>query len=83
MGRGDGEGGNGKGEMGRGQQEGGDGEGHKDGWGRRLSCKQKARGEGISQMDMMKSLECPGGMRLQFFLTLFTRATPGTPASLY
>ena len=29
-------------------------------------------------MDMMK---CLGGMRLQFFLTLFTRATPGTPAS--
>ena len=37
-----------------------------------------ARGEGISQMDMMK---CLGGMRLQFLLTLFTRATPGTPAS--
>ena len=66
------EGGNEKGEMGRGQQEGGDGEGHK-GEGRR-----RARGEGISQMDMMK---CLGGMRLQFFLTLFTRATPGTPAS--
>ena len=39
-----------------------------------------ARGEGISQMDMMKYL---GVMRLQFFLTLFTRATPGTPASTY
>ena len=30
-------------------------------------------------MDMMKSLD---GIRLQSFLTLFTRATPGTPASL-
>ena len=30
-------------------------------------------------MDMMK---CLGEMRLQSFLTLFTRATPGTPASL-
>ena len=45
-----------------------------------------ARGEEISQMDMMKCLgghmECLGGMRLQSFLTLFTRATPGTPASM-
>ena len=70
-----------------------------------------ARGEGISQMDMMecigghgyrvelqadrmpglteamvftdnyKHTECLGGMRLQFFLTLFTCAPPGTPAS--
>ena len=30
-----------------------------------------------------KHIECLGGMRLQFFLTLFTRAAPGTPASLY
>ena len=29
-----------------------------------------------------KHIQCLGGMRLQFFLTLFTRATPGTPASL-
>ena len=28
-------------------------------------------------------LECLDGMGLQFFLTLFTRATPGTPASIY
>ena len=28
-------------------------------------------------------MECLGGMRLQFFLTLLTRATPGTPASPY
>ena len=26
-------------------------------------------------------MECLGGTRLQSFLTLFTRATPGTPAS--
>ena len=39
-----------------------------------------ARGWRISQMDMMKCpgghMECFGGMRLQNFLTLFTRATP-------
>ena len=28
-------------------------------------------------------MECLGGTRLQIFLTLFTRATPGTPASIY
>ena len=37
-------------------------------------------------MDVMKCLgghmECLGGVRLQSFLTLFTRATPGTPASI-
>ena len=41
---------------------------------------------GISQMDSYKCLgghmECLGGTRLRSFLTLFTRATPGTPASL-
>ena len=26
-------------------------------------------------------MECLGGTRLQIFLTLFTRETPGTPAS--
>ena len=50
-------------------------------------AEEGVRGEEISQMDMMKCLgghmECLGGMRLQSFLTLFTRATPGTPASLY
>ena len=30
-----------------------------------------------------KHMECLGGMMLQSCLTLFTRATPGTPASLY
>ena len=28
-------------------------------------------------------MECLGGTRLQIFLTLFTRATPGTPASTF
>ena len=28
-----------------------------------------------------KHMQCLSGMRLQSFLTLFTRATPGTPAS--
>ena len=78
-GNGEGEEGNGEGEMGRGNRKGETEKGAK-GRGRR-----RARGEGISQMDMMKCLgghmECLGGMRLQFFLTLFTRATPGTPAS--
>ena len=57
-----------------GNRKGGDGEGARGGG------EKGARGDGISQMDMMKSLD---GMRLQSFLTLFTRATPGTPASLY
>ena len=67
-GAGDGEGGNREGETERGQGRGEEG----------------ARGGEISQMDMVKCLdghmECLGGMRLQSFLTLFTRATPGTPA---
>ena len=71
-GNGEGEGGNGEG--GRGQQEGGDDEG-----GKGEGEKKGARGESISHMDMMK---CLAGMRLQSFLTLFTRATPGTPASI-
>ena len=66
--------------------EAGDGEGA-TGRGQRGGGEEGARGEGISQMDMMKCLgghmECLCGMRLQSFLTLFTRATPGTPASLY
>ena len=32
--------------------------------------------------DSYKHMECLSGMRLQSFLTLFTLATPGTPASL-
>ena len=73
--------GNGKGEMGTGQQEGETGKGAKG------SGEEGASGVGFSQMDMMKCLgghvECLGGMKLQSFPTLFTRATPGTPASLY
>ena len=61
--------------MGRGRWGGGNMKGEMGkwakGWGRK-----RARGEGI----MMKSLDA---MRLQSFLTLFTRATPGTPASYY
>ena len=30
-----------------------------------------------------KHMQCMGGMRLQSFLTLFTHATSGTPASLW
>ena len=33
--------------------------------------------------DSYQHMECLGGMRLQVFKTLFTCATPGTPASLY
>ena len=61
--------------MGRGQQERGGGRGR----GQRGGGEEGARGEGNSLMDMMK---CKGGMRLHSFLTLFTRATPGTPASM-
>ena len=68
----------------RGQWEGGDGDGAtgRGRWerGQRGGGEEGARGEGISQMDKMKRM---GGMRLQNFLTLFTRATPGTPASRY
>ena len=41
--------------------------------------------EAIAFTDSYKHMECLGGMRLQSFLmvTLFTRATPGNPASLY
>ena len=71
-----------------GQREGGDGEGA-TGRGRRGSwqrggAEEGARIGGISHMKCLGGhMECLGGMRLQSFLTLFTRATPGTPASLY
>ena len=41
--------------------------------------------EAITFTDSYKHMECLGGMMLQSFLmvTLFTRATPGTPASYY
>ena len=48
--------------------------------GQRGGGEEGARGEGISQMDMMKCLgghmECLCGMRLQSFLTLFTHDGP-------
>ena len=83
MGRGnlEGKGGNGKGEMGGVNRNGKTVKGQMGGG------EEGARGEEILQMDVMKCLgghmECLGGMKLQSFLTLFTRATPGTPASLY
>ena len=67
----------GEGETGRGRQGGGDGEGD-DGEGEmRIGA---TGGEGKEEG---KHIECLGGMRVQFFLTLCTCATPGTPASLY
>ena len=75
-----------------GQREGGDGEGRWR-WGQRRGrrgswqrggAEEGARGGGISHMKCLGGhMECLGGTRLQIFLTLFTRATPGTPASLY
>ena len=68
----------GKGATGRGDGEGLTGRGR---WerGQRGGGNEGTRAEGISQRDMMK---CLGGRRLQTFLTLFTRATPGSPASI-
>ena len=39
--------------------------------------------EALVFIDCQKHMECLGGMRLQSFLTLFTRATPGTPTRRY
>ena len=70
-----------------GQREGGDGEGA-TGRGRRGSwqrggAEEGARGGGISHMKCLGGhMECLGGTRLQSFFILFTRATPGTPASI-
>ena len=55
-------------------------------WGRGQKGGEEGQEEGgFHRKDVMKCLgghmECLGGMRLQSFLTLFTRATPGTPAS--
>ena len=72
-------GGNGEGKMERGQRERGDGRGAK-GRGRR-------RVGGILQMDMIQAHGMPGWNEATDFsvlmVTLFTRATPGTPASAY
>ena len=65
----------------------GDGEGATKGETGKLAkggAEEGARGGGISHMKCFGGhMECLGGTRLQIFLTLFTRATPGTPASLY
>ena len=74
---GDGDEGNGKGEMGRGQRRG-----RRGSW-QRGGAEEGARGGRISHMKCLGGhMECLGGTRLQIFLTLFTRATPGTPASI-
>ena len=69
----------GKGASGRGRWRGGNGKGEtgKGAKGGRGGGEKK--GQKLSQMDMMK---CVGLMRLESFLTLFTRATLGTPASV-
>ena len=70
-----------------GQREGGDGEGAtkgETGKGQRGGAEEGARGGGISHMKCLGGhMKCLGGTRLQIFLTLFTRATPGTPASCF
>ena len=73
---GGGNGGRGRGAMGRGRWGGGNRRGRR-GSGQRGRGEKGAQ-EGISQRDKMKRLD---GMRLQSFLTLFTIATPGTPAN--
>ena len=70
QGGGDGEGGNREGEIGRGMT----GRGQWGGEMGRVATGREGKEGG-------KHIECLGLMRLQFFLTLFTRATPGTPAS--
>ena len=66
------------GEMGRGQ-----GRGRRGSW-QRGGAEEGARGGGISHMKCLGGhMECLGGTRLQIFLTLFTCATPGNPASIY
>ena len=86
-GGGDGEGSNGEGETGRGQW--GEGGGKRGGGDREGETGRGMTGRGMTERGQRegkeegKHIECLGGMRLQFFLTLFTRATPGTPASIY
>ena len=83
-GGGDREGDNGEGKIGRrqwgegGRQRGGGQQGGGDGDGGNWVGEMGREGK-----DGGKHIECLGGMRLQFFLTLLTRATPGTSASLY
>ena len=73
-------GGNGEGKMERGQWKGETGGGQRE-WG-----EEGERGGGILQMDMIQAHGMPGWNEVTVFflmVTLFTRATPGTPASLY
>ena len=74
-------GGDGEGETakGRGRQGGDDGEGG-NGEGEMGMGATGSGATGRQGKEGGKHIECLGGMRLQFFLTLFTRATPGTPA---
>ena len=65
---------------GGGQWERGDGEGAR-GRGRRGGGKGEGEKKVQEERDFTDMMKCLGGMRLQSFLTLFTRATPGTPAS--
>ena len=81
-GNGEGEEGNREGEMGGGQQGGGDGEGEAE-TGRGMMGRGATGWGRWGGREGGKHTECLGGMRLHFFLTLFTRATPGIPASLY
>ena len=65
--------------MGRGQQEGGDGEAGKE-----EGQKKYSRGGGNSHMKCLGGhMECLSGTRLRSFFTLFTHATPGTPANIF
>ena len=75
MGRGDGDGGNGKGEDGEGATKGETGKLAK-GRGRRRG---KRRGDFTYEM-LGWTYGMPGWNEVTDFLTLFTRATPGTPA---
>ena len=71
--------------MGRGggQWEGEDGEGA-TGRGRRGSGQRGGEKKGKRRGDFTEGYdEEPGWNEVTVFLTLFTRATPGTPASLY
>ena len=63
-----------------GKWEGGDGEGAT-----KVETGKLAKGRGRRRGKRRGSshMKCLGETRLQIFLTLFTRATPGTPASLY
>ena len=89
MKKGGGEGETGRGTMGKGRLGEGNGEREEgNGEGGNREGEMGMGGNWVGEMgregkDGGKHIECLGGMRLQFFLTLLTRATPGTSASLY